>query len=62
MSLISSTRRYLADTGRAFDRAPVECALTVLGACLLSWALEDNDIGTEVIHVGIARTPVPMIP
>ena len=54
MSLITSTRRYLADTGRAFDRAPVECALTVLGAGLLSWALEDNDIGSEVVHVGVA--------
>ncbi|HEX6695095.1 MAG TPA: hypothetical protein VF035_10395, partial [Longimicrobiales bacterium] len=54
MSLITSTRRYLADTGRAFDRAPLECALTVLGAGLLSWALEDNDIGTEVVHVGVA--------
>ncbi|HEX6066236.1 MAG TPA: hypothetical protein VFZ04_18520, partial [Longimicrobiales bacterium] len=42
MTLKSTARAYLRDAVTAFNRAPAEVALAVLGAALLSYALESR--------------------
>ena len=54
MGIQASVRRYSADVARAFDRAPVECVLTVLAAAILSYAIEDGDMASAVAHLMVA--------
>ena len=51
---MSKLRRYLADAGHAFDRAPVEVALAVLAAVTFSYGIERDNAWTDVHHLAIA--------
>jgi hypothetical protein len=51
---LSKLRRYLADAGHAFDRAPVEVALAVLGAVTFSYGIETDNAWTDVHHLAVA--------
>jgi hypothetical protein len=42
MALLTRSRRYLTDAGRAFERAPVEITIAVVLAVAFSWAVEES--------------------
>jgi hypothetical protein len=54
MSLRSTARAYLRDAITAFNRAPAEVALAVLGAALLSYALESHIQFETWVQMGVA--------
>ena len=54
MTLKSTARAYLRDAATAFNRAPAEVALAVLGAALFSYAIE-NDVRFEAwLQIAVA--------
>lgn len=58
MNVTTTLRRYLADAGRAFDRAPAEVALALLTAITLSYGIEVSNVGHEVTHFVVATALV----
>lgn len=61
MTVESTLRGYASDVARAFDRAPVECILSVVVAIIMSYGIEDGDVATEVAHTSIAAALIAAV-
>jgi hypothetical protein len=61
MAIRETLRGYAADTGRAFNRAPLECALSVFSAACMSATMEQHQGSPELVHAVIAAVLIAFI-